>query len=219
MKVKRYQPDKSSLLLSKAPPQKDLLGRVMSEREFEDRIQEFGKNIFREIGKTQPSAFNTSFWTGKIMEWSMQFKTFKTDMFRLVDVLPSLQSSRSIAVHVSEYLSESAKEISGLASWGVNVPPKSIRAKATSFAVKQGVSQMAKQFIAGETPKGALKELKRLRKAGLSFTVDLLGEYCVSEKEAEDYLGRYQEAIRNMQTIVDRSREVNVSWIENALSL
>ena len=54
---------------------------------------------------------------------------------------------------------------------------------------------MAKQFIAGETPKKALKELRRLRRANLSFTVDLLGEYCLSEKEALEYQRRYIEAI------------------------
>ena len=167
----------------------------MPNTEIEDDIKTFGRKIFQEIGKAQPSAFNTSFWTGKIMEWSMQFQSFKTDMFRLVDVLPSLSSSRSIAEHVTEYLADSAKEIHGLASWGVNVPPESLRAKATSFAVKQGVSQMAKQFIAGETPKKALKELRRLRRANLSFTVDLLGEYCLSEKEALEYQRRYIEAI------------------------
>ncbi|MCB0330663.1 MAG: proline dehydrogenase family protein [Bdellovibrionales bacterium] len=168
----------------------------MTSAQLEEDIKVFGKKIFEQIGKTQPSAFNTSFWSGKIMEWSMQFPTFKTDMFRLVDVLPTLNSSRSIAAHVSEYLKDSAKEIHGLASWGVNVPPDSLRAKATSFAVKQGVGQMAKQFIAGETPKQALKELKRLRNSRLAFTVDLLGEYCLSEKEADEYFNRYVEALQ-----------------------
>jgi RHH-type proline utilization regulon transcriptional repressor/proline dehydrogenase/delta 1-pyrroline-5-carboxylate dehydrogenase len=54
---------------------------------------------------------------------------------------------------------------------------------------------MARQFIAGESPQKALKELRRLRNARLAFTVDLLGEYCVSEMEAEEYLGRYKEAL------------------------
>ncbi|MCI5064090.1 proline dehydrogenase family protein [bacterium] len=167
----------------------------MNRKRLEEEILHFGSGIFQQVQQERPSAFNTAFWSGKVMEWSMQFQSFKTDMFRLVDVLPALQSSRAIASHVSEYLAESAKEIHDLASWGVNIPPHSLRAKAASFAVKRGVSQMAKQFIAGETPKGALKELKRLRKAGLAFTVDLLGEYCLSEKEAIEYFERYREAL------------------------
>ena len=163
--------------------------------QLEEAIQKQGKEIFNKIGESQPSGFNTAYWAGKIMEWSMKAPAFKTDMFRLVDVLPALKGSYAIASHVQEYLSDSAKEISGLISWGVNIPPKSLRAKAASIAVRQGVTQMARQFIAGETPSKSLKELRRLRRSGLAFTVDLLGEYCVSEKEALAYYDRYQEAL------------------------
>ncbi len=158
-------------------------------------IVSFGREIFRDIGEEQPSAFNKNYWTGRIMEWSMTQPDFKTNMFRLVDVLPSLQSSRAIAAHVHEYLSESAKHIHGLVEWGVSAKPNSLRGKLTSAVVKQSVRQMAQQFIAGETPSSALKQLRRLRKLQLSFTVDLLGEYCLSEKEAEVYMNRYLEAL------------------------
>ncbi|MCB0319843.1 MAG: proline dehydrogenase family protein, partial [Bdellovibrionales bacterium] len=167
----------------------------ISNSELDQRILEFGKNIFSRIGESQPSAFQKSFWAGNMMEWSMQFPKFKTDMFRLVDVLPALRDSTAIASHVQEYLAESARELNALIAWGVNVPPKSLRAKATSLAVKHGVSHMAQQFIAGETPTKATRELKRLRSSGLAFTVDLLGEYCLSEREALAYFERYREAL------------------------
>lgn len=54
---------------------------------------------------------------------------------------------------------------------------------------------MAAQFIAGATPADALKPLRRLRKSGLAFTADLLGEFSVSEKEATTYLERYLSAL------------------------
>ena len=169
--------------------------RQESEAPFESRVREFGKQIFSGIGKEQPSTFNKDYWSGRIMEWSMSKPDFKINMFRLVDVLPALKSSASIAAHVSEYLSKPGAEISGLLEWGLTINPNSLRAKVTSALVKRSVEQMASQFIAGESPKGALKELRRLRKAGLSFTADLLGEFSLSEREAEVYVDRYMEAL------------------------
>jgi RHH-type proline utilization regulon transcriptional repressor/proline dehydrogenase/delta 1-pyrroline-5-carboxylate dehydrogenase len=163
--------------------------------DIETKTKEFGRNIFKLIGQEQPATFNKKYISGKIMEWSMSKPDFKVNMFRLVDVLPTLQSSSSIAKHVNEYLSAPAKELSGFLEWGINVPPNSLRAHATSLMVKKSVNEMAKLFIAGEDAKSSIKVLKNIRKQELTFTVDLLGEYSVSEEEALAYLDRYMEAL------------------------
>lgn len=186
--------------VSETQPKYRQVDRALLEQE----IKAFGHQIFQQLEREKPSILQAKFWTSMIMQWSMRFQGFKTDMFRLVDVLPSLVTSRSIAAHVSEYLGKSAGEIHGVLGWGVRVPPHSWRGKLIALAVKKSVSQMAKQFIAGATPGEALKELKRLREARLAFTVDLLGEYCVSEHEALDYFRRYQEAMEVFGDTVPR---------------
>jgi len=158
-------------------------------------ILSFGRQIFADIGREQPSAFNKNYWSGRIMEWSMTQPEFKVNMFRLVDVLPSLKSSAAVAAHVNEYLGAVGANISGLMDWGLNVRPDSLRAKLTALVVRKSVEQMASQFIAGETPAEALKALRRLRKLGMTSTVDLLGEFSLSEPEAKEYLDRYLEAL------------------------
>src|SRR5690606_38075881 len=50
-----------------------------------------------------------------------------------------------------------------------------------------------KMFITGENPQDALPTLKKARKNKITFTVDLLGEATLSEKEAQEYLARYLE--------------------------
>ena len=171
-------------------------------------IQKLGKEIFAEIGKEQPSAFDKKFWTGRIMEWSMSQPELKINMFRLVGVLPDLRSSASVARHVNEYLGNVGSSINGLVDWGLNVKPSSLRAKITSVVVKKSVQQMAAQFIAGESPQDALRALKSARKNGIAFTVDLLGEYCLSEKEAEAYLERYIDALTVFGDEFDDSSEI-----------
>lgn len=175
--------------------------------EINEEVVSFGREVFKLIGGEKPTALSKNFWSSLIMEWSMTKPDLKTNMFRLVDVLPTLKRSSSIARHVNEYLKDAAKQIHAIAHWGVNVPPKSLRAKATSLMVGLGVKQMASQFIAGATAKSALKKLKRLRALRLSFTVDLLGEYCVSEEEARAYMNRYLEAINTLGTEVPRWNE------------
>lgn len=166
-----------------------------SAPELDAKVTEMGREIFAAIGKERPSTFNKDYWTGRIMEWSMSKPEFKVNMFRLVDVLPALKSSPAVASHVSEYLSKPGADIHGLLEWGLNLNPHSLRAKITSALVKKSVEQMASQFIAGESPKDALKQLRRLRKTGLCFTADLLGEFSLSEKEATVYVDRYLEAL------------------------
>lgn len=173
----------------------------------EQSITTFGKAIFSRMGVEQPGTFDKKAISGKIMEWSMSKPDFKVNMFRLVDVLPALRSNSAIASHVSEYLSGPAKDLSGLLEWGVNVPPHSLRAHATAFAVKKSVREMAQLFIAGEQPKSALKALHAIRKQKLCFTVDLLGEYCVSEDEALAYLERYLDALAVFGREVPRWKE------------
>ncbi len=44
---------------------------------------------------------------------------------------------------------------------------------------------MARQFIAGKNPDDVMKTLRKRRAQDIGFTVDLLGEAVVSEREAD----------------------------------
>jgi RHH-type proline utilization regulon transcriptional repressor/proline dehydrogenase/delta 1-pyrroline-5-carboxylate dehydrogenase len=66
---------------------------------------------------------------------------------------------------------------------------------------------MASMFIAGESPTSALPVLQRLRRERYSFTVDLLGEFCVCEKEAKEYQNRYLDAIETLGSTIPTWKE------------
>jgi RHH-type proline utilization regulon transcriptional repressor/proline dehydrogenase/delta 1-pyrroline-5-carboxylate dehydrogenase len=74
---------------------------------------------------------------------------------------------------------------------------------------------MARQFIVGRSPEDALAKLEKMRQRGLSFTVDLLGEACLGETEAEDYLVRYEDLIKALSGRFESSTEkpdsINIS--------
>ncbi len=129
------------------------------------------------------------------MEWSMARPEFKLNLFRLIDVLPSLRSNKAVAEHIREYLAPVAREMGGAAALAFNFKPSGTRGLIMASGFRYGVKQMAQQFIAGESPENGVKAIKSLRKKGLAFTVDLLGEYSHSESDAQAYLNRYLEAL------------------------
>lgn len=176
----------------------------MSNDSLENEIQEFGQAIFQDIGKNTPSLFRKNFWAKKAMELSMSKPEFKRDLFRLVDVLPSLTSFESVIDLTKQYLTESMKDIHPLLSKMLQMPNNSIRGRITSGFIRRGVKEMAFQYIVGETPNNALKNLNSLRAKGLAFTADLLGEFCVNEQEALAYKEKYLDCLNKFSKYYSR---------------
>lgn len=66
----------------------------------------------------------------------------------------------------------------------------------TKFAQAYGIRFGAGRFVAGETLMEAVKTVKRLNQKGLSASIDYLGEYAGSEKDAKRTAEECKEAIR-----------------------
>ncbi len=164
---------------------------LKSNLQFE--IERIGGEIFARMAGARPSVFSRSSATGLLLGWSMRQERLKTQLFRLVDVLPTLSSNREIARHIEEYLGdESAGLPPGMRrvlEWTPRVP--SLAGPLAGLAVRR----MARAFILADGPEGALAELRAMRDRSTAFTVDLLGEAAVSEHEAETYAIRYLELI------------------------
>lgn len=160
-----------------------------------DRIIEFGSGVFQDLQDYQLSPLDVRFWNARMMEWSMSHPELKVNLFRLVDVLPTLTTPDAIAEHVRQYLMGPATRLHPSLGWLVSLSNNPLGTWLTSRAVTIGVRQMASLFIAGFTPQSSLPVLRRLRRDGFCYTVDLLGEFCVCESEALEYQQRYIDAL------------------------
>src|SRR5688500_6392893 len=155
----------------------------------EQRIRQIGEELFALMDASPaPGSFSKKCAYARGMEWSMKDPLFKTQLFRFVDVLPSLKSSAEIVRHLQEYLGDRAVALSPALKAGL---------AASSFApalvagpVKANVIAMARQFVAGETPEDLVKQLRKNTTLGIATTIDLLGETVVSEAEADAFLER-----------------------------
>jgi RHH-type proline utilization regulon transcriptional repressor/proline dehydrogenase/delta 1-pyrroline-5-carboxylate dehydrogenase len=160
-----------------------------------DRIIEFGSGVFQDLQDYRLSPLEVRFWNARMMEWSMSHPELKVNLFRLVDVLPTLTTPDAIAEHVRQYLMGPATRLHPSLGWLVSLSNNPLGTWLTSRAVTIGVRQMASLFIAGFTPQSSLPVLRRLRRDGFCYTVDLLGEFCVCESEALEYQQRYIDAL------------------------
>jgi len=143
------------------------------------------------LAASKRSVFDTQFYAEKFLSWGMRNESLKVALFRFVDVLPSLPDASSVVRHVQEYFSPLHETIPDFLRKAIEIKPNALAAKLASAAIRKQVGIVAENFIVGATPEAALKPLRKLRKAGQAFTVDLLGEATVSEAEAKVYLDRY----------------------------
>ena len=155
----------------------------------EHRIRAIGEKIFALMdAHPAPGIFSKKGAYARVMDWSMKDPAFKAQLFRFVDVLPTLKSSAEIVRHLQEYLGDKAVELNPAMKAGL---------AASSFApglvagpVKANVVSMAAQFVAGETAGDLVKQFRKNTKLGLATTIDLLGETVVSAHEADVFLQR-----------------------------
>ncbi len=177
----------------------------------EQRTLEIGHAMWARRNRRKPTVFERRWWLDHILEWAMHDESVKVQMFRFVDVLPTLKSSTSVALHLQEYFDEVRTHLPTAVRMGLDVAqPDSLLGKALAVNARTNARKMAERFIAGTTGAEVFRSVSRLRKSGLAFTLDLLGEAVISETEAE----RYQQSY--LSVIEDLTPQVN-TWPEDLL--
>ncbi len=115
-----------------------------------------------------------------------------------MDVLPYLTTSDALKRHIEEYFAgDGAADIPAVLKWGAEKSGMfgGLAAAVMGKAIRANIEGMAKGFIIGRTAKEAVKSIKKLRRDGFAFTVDLLGEATMSEAEADAYRDGYLEVL------------------------
>jgi RHH-type proline utilization regulon transcriptional repressor/proline dehydrogenase/delta 1-pyrroline-5-carboxylate dehydrogenase len=160
------------------------------QREIERR----GSHIFDLVDKHPEPLFSKAGFYQRLMALSMRDERFKVQLFRFVDVLPSLRHSREIIGHLNEYFSDD-----GFGPFvGTGVHLARMVPWVSGPILRWNVSGMAHQFIAGKNPEDVITTLRKRRSQKIGFTVDLLGEAVVSEADADEYAARYLDLLEKL---------------------
>jgi RHH-type proline utilization regulon transcriptional repressor/proline dehydrogenase/delta 1-pyrroline-5-carboxylate dehydrogenase len=160
------------------------------QADLEPSVRQWGEKIFALMDKAEPpSLFTKKGFYGTLMDWAMRDEHFKTQLFRFVDVLPTLTSSSEIARHLQEYLGDEQVNLSPALRMGLKAAGGA--SWLLGAGVKSQVTGMARQFMLGDDPKEIAATLRKLAQQDIAFTADILGEAVVSEAEADQYTQRY----------------------------
>lgn len=172
----------------------------IDENQLETEIYSFGKEILDSLKEQAQGGNPFKKAENKLLEWTLRKEEIKINLFRFVDVLPSLHSSRSVVEHVHEYFKDIKGEIP-LFKFAMMFPPNSLFARFGAKAVGSQIERMSRRFIVGKTGSDALPYLKKLRKKGRTFTLDLLGEAVLSEEESTIFINRYKDLIHTFSSV------------------
>jgi RHH-type transcriptional regulator, proline utilization regulon repressor / proline dehydrogenase / delta 1-pyrroline-5-carboxylate dehydrogenase len=167
------------------------------------RILAEGRVLWERIDAQRLGLLHRRRWEDRLLAWSTRDPSFKTDLFRFVDVLPSLESHDQVARHVREYLAKEGRHL----PFGVEAVLRRVTrgptARLSAQVIQRNVEGLALRFIAGGDVAAALPVLEALHDDGLGFTVDLLGEKTTSDREADAYAARYLSLV---DALAERTR-------------
>jgi RHH-type proline utilization regulon transcriptional repressor/proline dehydrogenase/delta 1-pyrroline-5-carboxylate dehydrogenase len=159
----------------------------------QNEIESRGERIFELVDEHPESLFSKAGFYQRMMALSMSDEHFKVQMFRFVDVLASLNRGGEIVRHLDEYFQGMRNGYAPAIRTGVQLAK--IAPWISGYVLRWNVSGMARQFIAGKNPRDVVKTLRKRYRHRIGFTVDLLGEAVVSEKEATEYAARCLELL------------------------
>ena len=169
-----------------SPPETD---RERSEAE----TRQWGQRLFDLMDRAEPRWFRRKRIYGALMDWTMRDERLKTQLFRFIDVLPSLHSPAAVSQHFQEYLGNEHRPL--FTPLAVALQAAQSAPSLFGVAVQRQVAIMARQFILGNSDRAIVKALHQRQHEHIGFTVDVLGETVVSEDEADHYAQRYLELI------------------------
>jgi len=174
------------------------------EKTLEPDVQALGRELWQEMQGSRPSIFARDFWANKLLDWSMDDPAFKVDLFRLVDVLPSLQTTDALQQHLDEYLNRPGRTLPKAVAAAIRLSKSGFGGGMAASAMRAGITEMARRFIAGSDLDSAMKTLRHIHGDGFLHTVDLLGEATLSAPEADSYQARYLALIERLSQEVTR---------------
>jgi RHH-type proline utilization regulon transcriptional repressor/proline dehydrogenase/delta 1-pyrroline-5-carboxylate dehydrogenase len=174
----------------------------------EEQTQRIGRDLLQRARSHSRGFFSSAFWSNKLMEWATKDPAFKVQLFRFVDVFPTLKSPEQIHEHLIDYLTQPSVTLPTGMSLGLKAG--GVMKGALAGTISSQIHSMAEKFIAGADAESAVPTLRELWDRGLAFSVDLLGEACVSDAEASAYQQRYLDLIERLPTQV-------ASWPPNPI--
>lgn len=168
----------------------------------EERIRALGAEIFALAHSAQPRVWQRAWWLEKATRMLDHDARLRARAFQFVDCLPALRKDAAITDHLRQYLGTSDLGLSRWLTFALGDGPlRAFREGLTARGTRFGATLMARRFITGFDIPSALETIERLRRAGMAFTLDVLGEFTTSDARAEAYAAVYEDLLERLPAL------------------
>src|SRR5687767_8700316 len=174
------------------------------EDRLEARVRELGSRLLSEARERKSGFWARERWEEGLLRKLMENERFRVQALRFVDVLPALRDDEELVRHLQEYFGDEELPLPGTARWGIEHARGGVAAQLVAGAVRAAMHGLASRFIGGADVKEALRSVEEIRRDGMAFTLDLLGEATVSEAEAAEYRAKYLRLLEEFTPRVER---------------
>ncbi len=169
---------------------------MISEELLQPCIQKIGRTLADHSKTSTATILSQRWWNDLLMAWGMRDEDFKVQLFRFVDVLPTLKTDEQFTRLLAEYFGGTPILPKPL-KWSLQKLPSSwIGSHVGALVLRRQFTRMAHTFMAGDSMTNAMPVLGKLWRSGRCASVDLLGEATVSEAEADSYRDHCLDALR-----------------------
>ncbi|MCB9548461.1 MAG: proline dehydrogenase family protein [Myxococcales bacterium] len=172
----------------------------LDDAALEARIQALGGELLAASRGQKRGLLSRAFWSDKLMDWAMKDEAFKVQLFRFVDAFPTLTSPEEIHDFFVDAMAQPG--VKAPPGFGLGLAAGGVFKGTLARTLTGRIEAMAARFIAGTDAASAVSRLRSLWDDGIAFSVDLLGEACLSEAEAEAYQARYLDLVHTLPAAV-----------------
>jgi RHH-type proline utilization regulon transcriptional repressor/proline dehydrogenase/delta 1-pyrroline-5-carboxylate dehydrogenase len=184
--------------------------------DLEARIQSLGDRLLKQAVREVKQAGNG--WLDALIDRAIQDREFRVQTLRFVDVLPTLQDDAALVAHLKEYFAGVELPWPTVSHWSLRHSDAPWAVPIAAPLVRATLRGLSRRFMGGSTLSYTLKTIARLRKRGMQYSLDLLGETVVSESEADAYQQAYLGLLAGLQPDNNSGQRPEVSLKLTSLS-
>lgn len=178
---------------------------------FNTRVREIGEEIFAHAEDSRPRPWQASWWMEQSTRMVDRDPRLRSHAFQFVDCLPALRRDQDLVRHLGEYFDPTHVELPKVVHAGLTQGSRLPGAReALARMTRFGATLMAGRFISGYDIPSAMRTIERLRRRGMAFTLDLLGESTTSYARADEYAGIYHDLIDRLAPLARRWNEAPI---------
>ncbi len=164
--------------------------------DLEERIHALGSRLLDSADLAAKTAGGG--WLDGLVERAIQDPGFRLQTLRFIDVLPVLQDDAVLVAHMQEYFADVELPWPAVSHWSLRHSDAPWAAPIAAPLVRATLRGLSRRFMGGNTLPRALRTLARLRSRGMHYSLDLLGEAVVSEREADAYQQAYLDLLAGL---------------------